>query len=253
MASEREKISCVIITHNEEERIAKTLESAAWCDEIIVVDSGSTDKTIDICRQYGCRVEHRNFNGFGEQKQFAVSLTSNNWILSIDADEVVTTELKEEILTLLSKKNICCQGYWIPITLVFLNQKFNYGTESKNFKPRLFNKIFCNFNSNKVHEHVEMKEPTGKLKGEILHYSYKNLHHYFEKFNIYTSLSAERLQNNSTKKKKNRFIIFICLPFTFLKHYIIRGNILNGFAGFVWSMLSSFYQFVKYVKSREKT
>jgi len=251
MESGREKISCVMITYNEEDRIAKTLESVVWCDEIVVVDSGSTDKTIDICRQYGCRVEHHDFNGFGEQKQFAVSLAANDWILSLDADEIITTKLKEEILALLSAKEINFHGFWISTKLVFMNRIFRHGTESDNYKIRLFNKQFCNFNTNKVHEHIELKEPTGKLKGEILHYSYKNLHHYFEKFNTYTSLGAQRFQQNSSKKKKSRFIIFICLPFTFLKHYIIRGNILNGFAGFVWSMLSSFYQFVKYVKSRE--
>lgn len=95
------KISCVIITFNEEENIRKALNSVKWCDDIVVVDSGSKDKTIEICEEYNCRIYEKEFNGYGEQKRFAVSLASNDWILSIDADEVVSDELCDEI-----KKNI---------------------------------------------------------------------------------------------------------------------------------------------------
>jgi len=241
------KISIVIITKNEEERILQTLESVKWCDEIVVVDSCSTDKTVDICKQYNnCKVYNQAFLGYGEQKQLAVGKASYDWVFSLDADEVVSEALKNEIITILRQPEIKAVGFYVPITLVFLNRIFKYGAENKFFHLRLFNKNESNFNTLSLHESVKIKGKTLKLKNEIYHYCYKDIHHYFVKFNTYTTL----YKNASLKKGKraSRLETILLFPWEFIRQYFIRGNLFNGYAGFVWSAFSAFYVFVKYIK-----
>ena len=244
------KISVVIITHNEENRIRPTLESIKWCDEIIVVDACSTDKTLDICKEYSnCKVYVRPFSGFGTQKKFAVEKASSDWILSLDADEVVTDALRDEITAILSLPSIAVAGFYVPITLIFMNRIFKYGSENKYPHLRLFNKNKGNFNTLKLHEGVNVEGPVAKLKNEILHYSYSDIHHYFEKFNEYTSI----YKNEALKRgeKGGKFKPIFRLPLDFMKQYFIRRNFLNGYPGFVWSVFSTFYVFVKYTKLYE--
>jgi glycosyltransferase involved in cell wall biosynthesis len=242
------KISAVLITYNEADNILKTLESLQWCDEIIVVDSFSNDKTWDICEEYGCKVYERKFDGFGTQKQFAVAQTKNDWVINLDGDEVLTPTLINEIQE--AMKSPAASGYLIHRTFVFMSKVFKYGKESRTSYLRLFDKTTGNFNDNKIHETIELKGPVIKLKGTMLHYSYKNLYHYFDKFNKYTSAGAEAAFQKG--KKKSALLIVITVPFNFIKYYFIDGNVLNGFAGFCWSMLSTFYHFIKYLKTRER-
>ena len=244
------KLSIVIIAYNEENRIRKTLESAKWCDEIIVVDSGSTDKTVDICREYSnCKIYFQSFLGYGLQKKFAVEKASNDWILSIDADEVITEALQQEIMTLLLNPSADA-GYYVPITLIFMNKTFNYGSENKRFFLRFFNKNKGGFNTVALHEGIKVEGTTSKLKNEILHCSYSDIHHYFQKSNEYSSLYA----TEAFKKGKNGgiFMSVFRFPFEFCKQYFIRRNFLNGYPGFVWSAFSAFSVFVKFTKLYEK-
>ncbi len=186
------KVSCVIITFNEEENLVECLKSVSWCDEITLVDSGSTDNTIKIAEKYGAKIYKRDFPGYGEQKQYAVSLASNDWILSIDADEIITKELQESILKRFSSSDLP-EGFLIHRRLFFLEKEFKYGRESKELILRLFNRKFGNFNSAKVHETIELKGSVEKLSGLLLHNSYKSLDQYFEKFNHYTTKAAKEL------------------------------------------------------------
>lgn len=240
------KVSCVIITFNEEANIRRCIEALTWCDEIIVVDSGSTDHTLEICKSFHCKIHFKDFNGFGEQKRFAVSLAINNWVLNIDADEVISDKLKEEIISELSKTEIEFSGFYLPRSLYFLGRRFKYGRESKEFYLRLFNKNHGNFSEDKVHEKVLVDDKTKSLKGELLHYSYTSLHQYFEKFNNYTSSAAQSFFNKG--KKRSLVITIIGFPFYFLKNYFLNGNVLNGKQGFLWALFSSFYPIVKYAK-----
>ena len=240
-------ISCVIITFNEEENIRRTLNSVKWCDEIVVVDSGSDDKTIDICNEYKCRVYHKDFNGYGEQKRYAVSLASNDWILNIDADEVVSDELCDEIKNIFKDDEIKFNGFFLPRSLIFLGKHFKYGRESKEYYLRLFNKNFGNFSSDKVHEKVEIEGDTKKLNGTLHHYSYTNLEQYFNKFNSYTTQAAQGLFD---KGNKGRSVVAIVLgfPVYFFKNYVVYRNFLNGTQGFLWALFSSLYPIIKYFK-----
>ncbi len=244
------KLSVVIIAYNEESRISQTLDSVKWCDEIIVIDSCSTDKTVEICGQYSnCKVYVQPFLGFGPQKKLGVEKASNNWILAIDADEVVSDALKDEITQLLSATNIPKSGFYVPITLIFMKKVFEHGSENKQPHLRLFDKTKGNFNMLKLHEGVEIKGEVGKLKNEMLHCSYMDLNHFFQKFNDYAEIyKNEALKNN---KKVGKLKPLLRLPLEFIKQYFIRRNFLNGYPGFVWSLFGSFYVFVKYVKIYE--
>lgn len=241
-------ISTIIIARNEAENLKLSLPRLSWCKDIILVDDNSTDDTVKIAESFGCRIFSRTFDGYGTQKQFAVSKTENNWILNIDADEVLTNKLIEEI-QLLPTENNAMVGYEIPVRHVFLGKTFKYGKESKYYHLRLFDKTKGNFDDAKVHEKVRLQGKTGKLNNIILHHSYKDLDHYFEKFNRYTSIGALKLK----EKGKSRNLLFTVagLPIYFLKHYFIYGNFLNGKQGFIWSYLNAWYHVVKYLKLHE--
>lgn len=240
------KISCVIITFNEEENIRRCLQAVSWCDEIVVVDSGSNDDTLKICEEFNCRIHHNDFKGYGEQKRYAVSLAENDWILNVDSDEVVTEELKNEILAELNKEKISVNGFYIPRSLFFLGKRFKHGKESKEYYLRLFNKRHGNFSEDKVHEGVIVQGTDKKLKGELLHYSYNSIHQYFEKFNNYTTQAARELFEKG--KRRSLFLTIIGFPVYFFKNYFLNRNFLNGWQGFLWALFSSWYPVVKYSK-----
>lgn len=241
------QISVVIITKNESDNLKLSLPALSWCKDIIVVDDFSTDDTKAIAESYNARVFQRKFDGFGNQKRFAVEQALNDWVLNIDADEVLSSELIQEIKALQFTNEY--SAYSIPIRHVFMGKVFLYGKESKYYHLRLFNRLKGNFDTALVHEKVAITGVTSKLNNVILHYSYKNLSHYFQKFNTYTDSGA---QNLKTKGKKRPLIVCLLLfPVYFLKHYIIYGNILNGKAGFIWSYLNAWYHTVKYLKLYE--
>lgn len=241
-------ISVFIIAKNEADNLKLSLPKLYWCDDIILINDNSTDDTVAIAEHFGCKVYNRAFDGFGTQKQFAVSKTSHQWVLNIDADEVLSNELIEEILKLnLNSTNIA--GYTIPIRHVFLGKVFLHGKESKFYHLRLFNKNFGNFDDAKVHEKVKLNGAVKPFENVVLHYSYKDLKHYFEKFNHYTSIGALKLKEKG--KQRNLIFTFASFPFYFIKHYLIYANILNGKAGFIWSYLNALYHVVKYLKLHE--
>ena len=244
------KLSIVIITYNEEARIRKTLESIKWCDEIIIVDSGSLDKTVEICKEYSnCKVYHQSFLGYGPQKRFAIEKASYDWVLSIDADEVLTDNLSKEIVSILKTTKIEASGFNVPITMIFMNKVFKYGNENRTMHLRFFNKHTGNFSTQKLHEKLHVSGTVLNLKNEILHYSYTNIFHYFEKFNAYTEI----YKNEALKKNKKVGFLkpVLRFPLEFVKLYFIKRNFLNGYPGFVWSVFSAFYVFVKYSKIYE--
>lgn len=240
-------VSAVIITFNEEQNLSMSLPKLSWCDEIIVVDSGSTDRTPEVCKKFNCKLFYRKFEGYGEQKQYAVSLAKNDWILCLDADEVLSDKLVEEIQE--EMKDPCADGYFIPMTFVFLEKKFRYGKERWRYFMRLFNRRAGTFNNCKVHEKIELKGDTRKLSNNIYHYSYHNLSQYFVKLNLYSSYGAQMAFERG--RKRSLALIILAAPYNFLWCYFFELNFLNGVSGFYWAVLYSFYGFVKYIKLRE--
>jgi len=242
------KVSAVIITHNEERIIRKTLSKLHWCDEIVVVDSYSTDNTIAICKQFGCRIFFRHFDGYGPQKQFAVSKATNEWVFSIDADEVLTDELVQEICSI-NEKDMIYAGFSIPMNLVFLDKEFVYGNESERYFLRMFNRKRGGFTGDRVHEGIQVNGPVKKMRHIILHYSYSSIYQYMEKQGRYTSYSAEMAYAKG--RNKSVLSVLFSLPFYFVKYYVLERNFLNGGKGFYWSALSAYSHFIKYLKIKE--
>jgi glycosyltransferase involved in cell wall biosynthesis len=242
------KVSAVIITYNEERNIRRTLSQLYWCDEIIIVDSHSSDKTVNICKEFGCNVFYRKFDGYGPQKRFAVSKANNDWVLCIDADEVLTDKLIDELTDTL-KPGSEYAAFSFPMNLVFLNKEFVYGKESRRYFLRLFNKQKGGFTDDVIHEGIRVSGPVKKLRHTIRHYSYGSLSQYLEKFNRYSTYSAEAALRKG--KNKSMIAIFLSLPINFIKNYFLEGNCLNGLKGFYWSVLSAFYTFTKYIKIKE--
>lgn len=243
------KVSAVIITFNEEARIGETLSRLWWCDEIVVIDSGSTDRTTEICREQGCQVFYHPFEGFGAQKNYGVSRAKNDWILCIDADEVLTDELVDEMRDELSKPQLEFAAFNVPRNLVFMKRVFRYGKETGSFVVRLFDRNRAGWDGAVVHESVEVRGSVKNLRGKILHHSFQDYHQFLHKINLYSSLGAQKLYER--KSRKSKALVILAIPFNFFRYYIIDRNILNGYRGFAWAALNTCYHFVKYLKLEE--
>ena len=242
-------LSVIIIVYNEARIIEECLKKLYWAEEIIVIDSGSTDSTVAICEKYNAKVIFNKFVDYGTQKNFAVAQTSHDWILSLDADEVLSDELIGEIKNQFELNRTEFSGYYINCRHVFLGRVFKYGNESSRSVLRLFNKKRGQFNNNSVHESVHVNGRTHHLKNVYLHYTSDSLNGYINKLNKYTQLYAE---NKFKKNKKySLFEIIIKTKFEFIKKYFLELNFLNGKEGFYWSYFSAFYTAVKCIKTNE--
>ena len=225
------KISAVIITGNEENNIEDCLKSLLWADEIIVVDSESTDSTVEISKKITEKVFVQKWGGYSAQKSYAISLAKNEWILSIDADERVSEPLAQEILNIdLNKAN----GYYIKRDNYFLGKLIRGCGWGNDMQLRFFKKSETKLTDRLVHEKFLVNGITSKLKNSFSHYSYKNLKDAFAKINIYSTLEANEKVN---KKTVNLFTILFSPAFYFLHHFIIRKGFLDGIYGVIISYM----------------
>ncbi|WP_075340874.1 glycosyltransferase family 2 protein [Tenacibaculum agarivorans] len=242
----KHKISAALITFNEEDNIARTLKKLDWCDEIVIVDSISDDKTVEICKTFGAKVYSKKFNGYGEQKNYLVSQCTHDWILSIDADEVLTDELIHEIKIEFSKPELPFKAYFLNRKHVYLGKVFKYGYLKNTPILRLFNRNFAQFSNKKVHETVEYDGKKGRFKNFFYHYTANSIAQINLKKNRYASLvSDEYLKEN---KRINAVLLSLKYPLAFFKEYIIRRNIFNGYEGLIWSKYIAEYSVLKYLK-----
>ncbi len=239
------RISLFIIAKNEEAKIAKCIASAKeLVSEIIVVDAFSTDKTVEIAKEMGAHVYQRAFDGFTNQKNFALSKVSLPWALNLDADERLSPQLCQEIKqTLASTSHV---GFDIPFSNYFLGKQMKHSGLNKEYHLRLVRKEGSQYVGGLVHEGLKVNGTVGKLHAPICHYSYDSIEAYFNKFNKYTSLAASQMQKNG--RKFNLLFVLITIPFEFIKRYILKAGILDGMRGFLWASFSAFYVFVKYMK-----
>ncbi len=245
------RLSIIIITLNEQDNIKDCLESVKWADEIIIVDAHSKDQTIQIAKDYTNKIFIKEWQGYANTRNYALQLVNNEWVLFIDADERVTSELKEEIIKSISKKDSELVGYMIPRRSYFLGKWIKYCGWYPNYVTRLFKKGYGVYNNLNVHEQLIIHGKLGKLKNDLLHYTDRNLYHYFHKFNSYTSLAVEDLM--MLQKKFSYKNLLLNPVFTFFKMYFIKLGFLDGIHGLILCVLSSFYVFVKYAKLWEKS
>lgn len=243
-------ISAVIIARNEEARIGACLDSLkSFASEIVVVDSMSADNTAEVCRQRGCVVFQRAFDGYGRQKQFAVDQAANDWVISVDADEILSEKLQEELKQLSGFPELPFDAYEIPFSLVYMGRVMKHSGLGNETHLRLFDRRKGRFTTTPVHEGVVTTGSTGRLKNRILHYSYRDISHHLEKLNIYTSQAAEGLLEKG--KTYSRIAPALKFPFSFLSVYLFRRGFLDGYAGFIWSWMAALHASLKIAKTIE--
>jgi glycosyltransferase involved in cell wall biosynthesis len=238
-------VSVIVITRNEEKNIRECLTSARWADEIIVVDSGSSDGTVDVARTFTQKVFVKPWEGFGESRTFALSQARNEWMFWLDADERIAPELAEEIeLTVSGPPKHA--AYTVPRKAFFLGRWIKHCGWYPGRVTRLFRKDKGRFTTDRVHEKLIVDGPVGELKSDLLHYTDPTLEHYFMKFNRYTSLAAEDLAAAGRSASVFRLVVN---PFwTFVKMYFLRLGFLDGMPGLILCTLSAGYVFAKYAK-----
>ena len=247
-------LSVVIITHNEEANIARTLASvqpliAEGKGEIIIVDSGSTDRTIEIAKSFGAKVFVEDWKGYAAQKNSALDKATGNWILSLDADEEVAPDLTTGISAAIADQKPL-QGYWIPRKNFFLGRFMQHGGFWPDPKLRLFRRGAGRFEDRAVHEDVRLQGETAKLPGALVHHSYPTLADYIDHVNRYSSLGAEVL----TAKGYRGFSLFniVLRPSaTFLYNYFFRLGFLDGREGLLLHLYHAVYVSWKYAKAWE--
>ncbi len=213
------------------------------------MDSGSTDGTVALARSLGARVEHRSFTDYAEQKNAAIAMATRTWVLSVDADEVLSTDLADAIARATASAGTTETGFRVRRRLVFLGRKLRFG-KSSDSPLRLFKKDLGRFEA-AIHEQVVLKGgSTGTLAGELLHYSYDDLSDYFKRFNVYTSRVAENHQKLGHKMPPG--LVHVLRPWTeFVTRYFLRLGFLDGYAGYTYALVSSVYTYVKYAKLKE--
>lgn len=244
-------LSVVLITLNEADNLPRTLASVGWAHEIVVVDSGSIDSTVQIAREAGARVFEEPWKGFGAQKNSAIGHATGDWILSLDADEEVSPELAAEIQSLLAG-NPAFATYRIPRLNHFLGRPLRHGGYWPDPKLRLFRRGAARFEDRAVHETVQASGPVGRLKNPLLHHCYPTLEDYIEHMNRYSSLGAAALVAAGRAPRSLPALISSAVlnpAATFLYNYFLRLGFLDGREGLLQHLNHSVYIHWKYAKA----
>ena len=247
-------LSIAIITKNEEANLARTLASVRWADEIVIVDSGSTDGTAVIAREYGAKFFVEEWKGFGAQKNSALAKCSGDWVLALDADEEVSPALAEEIRTLLAGQPQH-DAYFLPRRNFFLGRWMRHGGYYPDPKLRLFRRGSAQFEERAVHETIRPTGTPGRLRGDLLHHAYPTLDAYIEHMNRYSALGAAQAiaRGKSSRSLLAFFWNVLVVPIaTFKYNYFLRLGFLDGREGFLQHLYHSVYVSWKYAKAWEK-
>jgi glycosyltransferase involved in cell wall biosynthesis len=239
------KITALAITLNEEENVKKYVQSLAFADEIIFIDSNSTDATVALAEELGIRVIQRNFDDFSKQRNFGIQQAQNDWIVFFDLDEIITPELGEEIVSSVSSQNDFV-AYTVRRNLFFIGKRIKYGGWQSDKVIRIFNKNNCKYNGNLVYETILANGRVGRLKERVNHYSYKNFDNYNSKLNLYSKLQAEDLYLK--KIRPNIYHFFIRPNYRFLWQYVFRLGFLDGKEGFILAYIHTFSVFKRYLQ-----
>ena len=238
-------VTVTIITLNEAAHIAAAIESAAWADEVIVVDAGSTDATLAVAAGAGARVETRAWTGWVDQKNFAASLAAHDWIFSLDADERITPELAAEIRTTLSSEPRC-RGYRVPRLTFHLGRWIRTTDFYPDFQTRLYDRRAARWQGRHVHESVAVDGPAGQLAHDLHHYSYRDLADHLDRINRYSTLAAQQMYENG--RRAGTLDLLLHPPAAFLRNYVLRRGFMDGTVGLMLSLVNSYSVFLKFAK-----
>ncbi len=245
-----QKLSVTIITLNEEHNIRDALESVKWADEIVVVDSGSTDKTAEICREYTSKVFYNKWPGMNGQKAYAKGLASGDWLLNIDADERVSPELAAEIQNII-KNGSDADGYFIPRKVYYLGRWIEHSGWYPDYTLRFFRTDKGKWAGTDPHDEVVVDGKTGYLKGDIYHFTYRNIEAHVNTMNRFTTIGAAEYEKKG--KRSGALDLIVRPPLAFLKKYILKQGFRDGLPGFIIAVSTAYYVFLKYAKLWELT
>lgn len=237
----------MIVTHNEERNIEDALKSAADFDEIIVVDSFSTDRTVEICKRYTDKVYQHDWPGYAKQKQRAVDYAASPWVLILDADERITAALRAEIAGTIERTDQ--DGFTVQRKNYFLGKWIRHSGWWPDSILRLFRKGKGALEDREVHEKVAVSGSAGNLEGCLEHYTYRTIADYIRKMEIYSTLAAREIRKKSGRPGVTSLL---CKPgATFFKMYVLRLGFLDGMHGLLLAVLYGYYTFLKYAKAWE--
>lgn len=242
-------LSVVIITRNEEKNIVDCLASVSWADEIVVVDSGSEDRTVELCRQYTDKVGYREWDGYSGQRNAAHDMAEKDWILSLDADERVTPELAAEIREMLKNPDDNLAGYRLPYKVFYGRKWLRHGGFYPEKHLRLFRRGRGAYGPRAVHEAIAVDGPVADLKEHIEHYTYDSISDFIERMERYSNLSA--VEYAAQGRKVGPLGMAGHGIWNFFQMYFFNLGFLDGYTGFLLACLYSFYIFIKYAKLHE--
>jgi glycosyltransferase involved in cell wall biosynthesis len=241
------KISATIITCNEERNLPRAIESLRCCDEILIIDSGSTDRTVEIAGKFGARVLEANWRGYAGQKNYAADQAAFDWVLSIDADEALSEDLEGEIWNL-KKNGPDHDAYTVPRLAQYLGRWILYSGWYPDRKIRLFDRRKARWVGDYVHESVVSEGQVGELAGNLLHYTCGSLSEHIKTMDRYTTLAAEELV--ARKEPVGYRHLLLDPGWTFFKTYFLQRGFLDGTEGLAIAYMASLYTFLKYAKAR---
>jgi len=238
-------ITATIITLNEEDRIGEAISSLACCDEVVVVDSGSTDRTREIARGRGARVIEHAWEGYSKQKNFAAEQARNDWILSVDADERLSIELADEIVSW-KKTRPFSHGdtaFSMPRRVFYLGGWIRHSGWYPDRKIRLYNRCFCRWEGDFVHERLRVHSRVGAFKGDLLHFPYRDWNDHAARIARYTDLAAREAR--SSGRRGNILKLVLAPPLTFVKSFLLHAGFLDGWRGLAIAYMGARYVFQK--------
>ena len=241
-------ISAVIMARNEERNIEEAISTLGFANQIIVADTGSHDKTMAIAEKCGAEVHRIEFDGYGASKNRAIAFARNDWVFCMDADERVSPELAQSILSNVQNSS-GFDGFAVCRLSYFLGKPIRHSGWYPEYVLRLFKNGSGRFNDNLVHESIELDGKQEKLSGLLYHYSYRDLESYFEKLNIYSTLNAQQMYNVGRRFHLSDLLLHP--PATFINMYLLKAGFLDGYYGFLLAGLSAFHVYMKYAKLRE--
>lgn len=242
-------ISAIVVCFNEEDNIRDCLDSLRWVDEIVVVDSYSTDGTVEICREYTDRVIQRPWAGYRDQKAFAHSQATRDWVFLVDADERVSAELRAEVQSALAREGRRYAAFSVPRLVYYLGRWWRRGGWYPDYDIRIFRRDLATWGGTDPHEKILVKGKVRRLKHPLHHYSYRDISDHVDRINHFTNVSAKELKLDG---RRWRGLDNLARPVVrFLRSYLWKRGFVEGFPGFFVALTAAVYVFLKYAKLRE--
>jgi glycosyltransferase involved in cell wall biosynthesis len=239
-------VSAIVVSFNEEDRIEDCLKSLKWCDEIVMVDSYSTDRTAEIGRRYTAKFFQREWAGYREQKAYAHSLATMKWVLLVDSDERVTDELRREIVGALTGDKDEFSGYAIPRLVHYLGRWWRRGGWYPDYDVRLFRRDKATWGGTDPHEKIFVEGKVRRLQNPLHHFSYRSIEDHINRINRFTTISSAELRNSGGRWRLSD--VLLRPGVRFFRSYVLKRGFMEGFAGFYVALTAAVYVFLKYAK-----